>query len=155
MSLQITSLSTRYRVTPQGNLWEQDVPFIAVNATLKIEDDEHLFERTKTECQEYLETLTIDDPKKYEEFLLNWDFNYSSKYDGWGRAWIHNESPFVYIDKFSTFWFRDYVADSTVTRAIIAELEHYKEHGTLPSVYRHAEEYIIISHFHALDRYWD
>ena len=155
MPLEITSLSTRYRVTPQGNLWDQDIPFIAVIATFRIKNDEHLFERTKEECQEYRETLTIDDPKKYEKFLLNWDFNYSSKYDGYGRAWIHNESPFIYIDKFSTFWFRDYVADSTVTRAIIRELEYYRDYGKLPSVYRHAEEYVVLSLFHMLDRLWD
>lgn len=154
MALQITSLRTDYRVTPQGNVWMQDVPYIICNACFRITDDEHLFERTKAECEEYQRVISIKSPEDYENFLANWDLNFENGYD-YGRAWIHQESPFEYIEKFDVFHFREWIADSTVTRAIIAELEHYKEHGELPSVYRHAEEYIIISHFHALDRYWD
>ena len=153
--LKITNLRTNYRVTPEGNMWTQDVPFLVVNACFRITDDEPLWERTKAECEEYHSVLTIDDPKRYEKWLVNqWGFD-QFRYDGYSRAWTHQESPFVYIEKFDTFWFRQWVADSTVTRAIIAELEHYKEHGRLPSVYRHAEEYVVISHFHALERYWD
>ena len=152
MALTITSLRTNYRVTPEGNMWEQDVPFLVVNACFRITDDEHLWERTKAECEEYRQVLSIKSPEDYEEFLKDWDFTKGYDYD---RAWIRQESPFVYLEKFDTFHFREFVADSTVTRAIIAELEHFREHGKLPSVYRHAEEYIVISHFHALERYWD
>lgn len=152
--LKITSLRTDYRVTPEGNMWTQDVPYCIVNATFRITDDEHLWERTKVESEEYRQVLTIKSPEDYEEALKNWDLTFKNGYD-YGRAWTHNESPFVYLEKWDTFWFREWVADSTVTRAIIAELEHFREHGKLPSVYRHAEEYIVISHFHALERYWD
>ena len=152
--LELTSLRTDYRVTPKGNLWEQDVPFLMVNACFKITDDEHLWERTKAECEEYRKVLSIESPEHYEKWLEDWDLNFEHGYD-YGRTWIHQESPFVYIEKFDVFHFREFVADSTVTRAIIAELEYFKEHGKLSSVYRHAEEYIVISHFHALERYWD
>jgi hypothetical protein len=155
MALEITSLRTRYRVTPQGNLWYADVPYIFVNACFKVTDDEHLFLRTKAEADEYHEVLTIDDPERYEKHLLEDNFLTSPAYDGFGRAWSRKDPPFYYIEKFQTFWFRQWIADSTVTRAIIGELEHYKKHGKLPSVYRHAEEYIILSHFHCLDRLWD
>ena len=153
MALTITSLRVDERVTPEGNLWLQEVPFLTVNATFRITDDEHLLERTKADSENYRSVLTIDNAGRYESFLLNdvWD----SRYDGFGRAITFNDPVFMYLEKFSTFTFREYVADSPVTRAIIAELQYYKDHGKLPSVYRHAEEYIIISHFACLDRYWD
>ena len=155
MSLAITSLSVDERVTPEGNMYEESIPYLIVNACFKIEDDEHLFERTKAECEDYRSVLTVDDPKKYEEWLLDQDFSFSKTYEGYGRAWTHNDIHFHYIEKFNTFLFREWVADSTVTRAIISELQYYKENGRLPSVYRHAEEYIVMSHFQCLDRYWD
>ncbi len=37
--LELTSLRTDYRVTPEGNLWEQDVPFLAINASLRIKSN--------------------------------------------------------------------------------------------------------------------
>lgn len=154
MSLEITSLSTRYRVTPKGNLSDFDVPYIIVNATFRIENDSHLFERTKADAAEYRQVLTIDGPEDYETFLTNWDLTFKNGYD-FGRAWIHNNPPFQYLEKFNTFHFREWIAYSSVTQAIIAELEYYKKYGKLPSIYRHAEEYIIISHFCSLERYWD
>jgi hypothetical protein len=153
--LEITSLRADYRVTPQGNLWFADVPYIILNACFKITDDEHLLERTKAEAEEYRSVLTVDDPERYETWIANQCGFDQFRYDGHGRAWTHQDPPFYYIEKFQTFWFRQWIADSTVTRAIIAELEHYKEHGKLPSVYRHDEAYIITSHFHCLDRLWD
>lgn len=154
MTLTITSLRTDYRVTPEGNMWTQDVPYLIVNACLKIKDDEHLFERTKAETEDYRSVLTIESPESYEKFLTRWNFTFEKGYD-YGRAYIHQESPFVYIEKYETFWFRQWIADSTVTRTIVAELEYFKKHGKLPSVYRHAEEYVVMSHFSCLDRYWD
>ena len=154
MALTITSLRTDYRITPGGIIWTQDFPYIICNATFRITDDKHLFERTKAECEDYRQVLSIESPELYEKWLEDWDLNFENGYD-YKRVWIHNESPFVYLEKFNTFHFREWIADTAVTRTIIAELEHYKDFGKLPSVYRHAEEYIIISHFHALDRYWD
>lgn len=155
MTLTITSLRADYRVTPQGNLWYADVPYIILNACFKITDDEHLLIRTKADADEYNEVMTIDDPERYEKHLEQDNFLTSPAYDGFGRAWTRQDPPFYYLEKFNTFWFRQWIADSSVTRAIISELEYYKQHGKLPSVYRHAEEYIIVSHFHCLDRLWD
>ena len=154
MTLTITNLRVDERVTPEGNMWTQDVPYLIVNSCFKIEDDECLYERTKAECEDYQKVLTIKSPEDYEEFLANWDLTFENGYD-YDRAYIHQGAPYVYIEKFQTFHFRQWIADSTVTRSIIAELQYFKEHGKLPSVYRHAEEYIIMSHFNCLDRYWD
>ena len=79
MALTITSLRTDYRVTPEGNIWTQDVPYCVLNATFRITDDEHLFERTKAECEEYRQDLSIESPEHYEEFLKDWDF--TKKYE--------------------------------------------------------------------------
>ena len=155
MTLTITSIRVDERVTPEGNLWYNNVPFLGINATFKIEDDEHLFERIKAESENYRSVLTIDDPVKYEEWLMGAGWDFKTKYSGYGRAVAFNDPVFVYLEKFRTFWFREWIADSPVTCAIIAELEYYKQHGKLPSVYRHAEEYIVLSHFHCLGRYWD
>ena len=155
MSLTITSLRVDERVTPAGNLWYENVPYLIVNATFRITEDEHLLERTKADASEYSSVFTIDDPERYEQYLLEDNFLTSPPYDGFGKAWTRQDPPFYYLEKFNTFWFRQWIADSSVTRAIINELEYYKQHGKLPSVYRHAEEYIIISHFHCLDRLWD
>jgi len=154
MALTITSLRIDHRVTPQGNVWIEDVPFTIVNCTFRITDDEHFLERTKADASEYSRVLTVASPEDYEAALANWDLTFKNGYD-FGRAWTTQEPPFYYLEKFSTFHFREFVADSTVTRAIIAELEYFKEHGKLPSVYRHAEEYVVISLLHMLHRLWD
>lgn len=152
--LEITSLRTDYRITPEGNLWEQEVPFIAINACFRITDDECLLERTKADASEYQKVLTIRSPEDYEAALANWDLTFKNGYE-FGRAWTTQDPVFVYLEKFNTFAYREYVADCSVTRAIISELEYFKQHGKLPSVYRHAEEYVVISLFHMLDRLWD
>jgi len=136
-------------------MWAQDVPFLEINATFKVEDDEDLFECIRAESEGYRSVLTIDNPEKYEKWLLGAGWDFKTKYDGYGRAIAFNDPIFVYLEKFSTFHFRETVADSSVTRSILAELQYYKDHGKLPSVYRHAKECIIMSHFASLDRYWD
>lgn len=155
MSLVITSLRVNEGVTPEGNLWYASVPYLIVNACFKIEDDEHLLIRTKADAEDYREVTTIDDIPRYLKHIEEDDFLTSPRYDGFGRAWTYQDPPFYYLEKFNTFWFRQWIADSCVTRAILSELQYYKEHSKLPSVYRHAEEYVIVSHFQCLDRYWD
>jgi formylglycine-generating enzyme required for sulfatase activity len=49
----------------------------------------------------------------------------------------------------------EWVADCSVTRAIISDLEHYKNHGMLPTVYRTIDEGIILQHLRTLHSYWD
>lgn len=160
MSLTITSLRTDYRVTEGWfNGEPTDCPYIIVNCCFTIEDDEEEGNwsslRAKAEAEDYREVLTIDDPERYEKWLMRDGWDFKTKYDGYGRAWTHQDVPWRYIEKFDTFWFREWIADCEPTRAIIAELEHYKEHGKLPSVYRTMESEIILSHLRALQSYWD
>jgi hypothetical protein len=149
MSLIITSL----RVDAiQGEV----VPFLIVNCCFKVEPEAHdgyLWAQAKGDSEEYRQVLTIDDPEKYEESLLNWD--YSTRYDGYGKAWTHQDPVWEYIEKFDTFWFREWIADCKVTRAIIQELEFYRDNGRTLSVYRTIDEGIILQHLRTLQRYWD
>jgi hypothetical protein len=149
MTLTITSLRVDER---KGEV----VPFLIVNCCFKVDpdaNDGYLWAQAKGDSEEYRQVLTIDDPEKYEESLLNWD--YSQRYPGYGRAWTHQDPVWEYIEKFNTCWFREWIADCPVTRAIVKDLEHYKTHGMLPTVYRTIDEAIILQHLRTLQRYWD
>ena len=161
MSLTITSFKTSFRET-QG--WFNEEPYncayIIVNITFRIQDDEEEGNwsslRAKAEAEDYREVLTIDDPKRYEDWLMRPDgWNLSSRYDGYGRAWTFQDCPWRYIEKFDVFWFREWIADCSVTRAILNEIDYYRFHNKLPSVYRAMESEIILSHLRALQSYWD
>ena len=159
MALTITSLRVDSRKT-EGWFDGGTVacPYLICNVTFQITPDEDgnwSFERAKAEAEEYRQVLTIDDPKRYEDWLLNqWGFD-QFRYDGYGRSWTHQDCPWRYIEKFDTFWFREWIADCGPTRTIISELEYYKEHGKLPSVYRTMESEIILQHLRTLQGYWD
>jgi hypothetical protein len=157
MSLTITSLRVDAKATTFTTC--SDVPYLIVNCVFKCARSEYLHEdfawnQAKAWSEDYRQVLTIDDPTRYEEWITHhWDL--SEKYSGYGRAWVHEDPTWFYIPKFDCFHFREWVADCSVTRAIIAELEHYKEHGKLPSVYRTVESSIILSHLRTLHQYWD
>lgn len=162
MALTITNLRVDCRET-EG--WFQQgrspCPYLIVNVVFKCARSKDLHEdfawnQAKAWSEDYRQILTIDDPKRYEDWLVSpTGWNWSSKYDGYGKAWTHGDPPWRYIEKFDSFWFREWIADCSVTRAVIAELEHYKEHGTLSSVYRTMESSIILSHLRTLHEYWD
>ena len=151
MTLTITSL----RVDERGT----EVPFLIVNCTFKCDKDPESYDflqvQAKGDSEEYRKVLTIDDPEKYLEFIMDWDLNSRTPYPGYGRAWTHQDPVWQYIEKFDTFWFREWIADCPVTRAIVSDLAYYKEHGKLPTVYRSIDEGIILQHLRTLQSYWD
>ena len=158
--LKILNLRVDYRKSESPEPWPE-VPYAIVNVVFKCErtnnyDTDFAWCQAKGESEEYRQVLTIDDPKRYENWLMSPDgWSFSSKYDGYGRAWTHNDPVWRHIEKFDVFWFREWIADCAVTRSIIQELKYYKEHGSLPSVYRSIDECIILSHLETLQRYWD
>ena len=158
MTLTITNLRVDERAT-EGWFGEDRVacPFIILNVVFHVEKDEdtYTWERAKGMAEEYQKVLTIDDPERYENWICNQCGFDQFMYDGYSRAWTHQDRPWQYIEKFDCFWFREWIADCTVTRAIISELQHFKDHGCLPSVYRSVEEGIILTHLESLQRYWD
>jgi hypothetical protein len=160
MALQITNLRVDFRTSESPKPWP-NVPYMIVNCVFKCSrsndpGEDFVWCQAKGGSEEYTQVLTIDDPKRYDAWIcddLGWSL--SSKYDGYGRAWTHEDPTWRYIEKFDCFWFREWVADCTVTRAIVSELAYYKEHGKLPSVYRSVEDGIILSHLRTLHSYWD
>lgn len=156
MSLTITSFNVRYCNT-EGWFNGEDCPYFVCNVVFKIKrDEDYTWERAKAESEEYSRVLTIDDPERYEAWLVSpegWDLD--KRYDGYDKAWINNDPSWRYIEKFDCYWFREWIADSTVTRALVSELEHYYKHGKLPSVYRTIEPEIVLKHLRTLQSYWD
>jgi hypothetical protein len=149
MTLTITSLRVDER---KGEV----VPYLIINCCFTVEpdaNDGYLWAQAKGDSEEYRQVLTIDDPEKYEESLLTWD--YTTRYPGYGRAWTHQDPVWEYIEKFDTFHFREWIADGPVTRAVISDLEYYKEYSKLPGVYRSVDEGIILQHLRTLQSYWD
>jgi hypothetical protein len=149
MTLTVTSLRVDER---KGEV----VPFLIVNCCFRVDPDSndgYLWAQAKGDSEGYRQVLTIDDPEKYEESLLTWDF--SIRYPGYGRAWTHHDPVWEYVEKFDTFHFREWIADGPVTRAVISDLEYYKEHKKLPTVYRTIDEGIILQHLRTLQSYWD
>ena len=159
-TLKITNLRVDYRNTPTPENWP-DVPYLIINVVFRCDrsdsyDTDFAWAQAKAHSEEYRKVLTIDDPERYDAWIMSPDgWNWSSKYDGYGRAWTHEDPTWRHIEKFDVFWLREWVADCSVTRAIIAELEYYREHGKLPSVYRATDECIILSHLRTIHSYWD
>jgi hypothetical protein len=161
MTLTITNLRVDFRKSESPKPWP-DVPYLIVNCVFRCArtndyGTDFAWHQAKAYSEEYRQILTLDDPERFDAWLMDPDgWNLSSKYDGYGRAWTHEDPAWKYIEKFDCFWFRSWSADCTVTRAIIAELEYYRKHGKLPSVYRSVDEGIILSHLRTLgETYWD
>jgi hypothetical protein len=160
MALTITSLRVDKRKSPEGASYGGDIPYLIVNATWKImqdDDDEsdYLLNVAKAEAEEYGKVLTIESPEDYEKWLLTWDFTFETSYPGHKNCWTHKECPWNYIEKFQTFWFREWIADGPVTRAAIDEIRHFKETGKMLSEYRTVDGQIMLEHIRTLHRYWD
>ena len=159
MGLKITSLRIDKRNSTNES-FGGPVPYLIVNATWKITQDgddesDYLFNVSKAEAEEYGKVLTIESPEDYEEWLTNWDFNFETGYPGYKHCWTHRECPWHYIEKFDTFHFREWIADSAVTQALLNEIVYYKATGTMLSEYRTIPGQIILEHFQTLGRYWD
>lgn len=159
MALTITNLRVDYR-SSESLQGYPNVPYAIFNCVFKCDrsnnyDTDFAWAQAKAFSEEYRKVLTIDDPERYDAWLMRDGWNLDGKYDGYGKAWTHEDPTWRYIEKFDVFWLREWIADCAVTRAVIAELQYYKEHGKLPSVYRSTDECIILSHLRTLHSYWD
>ena len=160
MTLKITSLRIDRRKSPEDSSYGGDVPYLIVNSTWRIEQDgdeesDYLLNVAKAEAEEYGKVLTIESPEDYEKWLLNWDFNFDKSYPGFKHRWTHRDCPWHYIEKFQTFHFREWIADSVVTQALLNEIVYYKATGEMLSKYRTIPGQVILEHFQTLGRYWD
>lgn len=130
------------------------VPYLVVNCTFKVDPNSHLWESVKAESEEYCNSLSVDDPKKYEQWITGESVFGQLSYPGYYHAWVQQDPVWSYIEKFDTFWVREWVADCPVVRAAIAELEFYKNKGHLGTVYRSTDSCIILRHLRTIDQYW-
>jgi hypothetical protein len=159
MTLKITSLRIDRRESSNDS-YGGDLSYLIVNATWKVtqdgdDEDNFLFDLAKAEAAEYGKVLTIESPEDYEKWLLNWDFNFDKSYPRYKHCWTHRDCPWYYIEKFNTFHFREWIADSVVTQALLNEIVYYKATGEMLSKYRTIPGQIILEHFQTLGRYWD
>jgi hypothetical protein len=159
MGLKITSLRIDRRESPEDS-YGGPCPYLIVNSTWRITQDDseessYLFDAAKKEADEYGRVLTIDSPSDYEKWLETWDFNFQTGYPGYKHCWTHRDCPWTYLEKFNTFHFREWIADSIVTQAILNEIVYYKATGEMLSKYRTIPGQVMLEHFQTLGRYWD
>jgi len=158
MTVTITHLSWRPKMTPPVGPWPA-VPYIIANICWRVEpggdDDEGTHEIFLSATEDYHKVLTVDDPKLFDDYLVS-DAGFGLfNYPGLEHRYTFNDQKWRYIEKFGTFWLREWIVDSPVTRAILKELEVYKRTGKLESVYRATDSHILYNHFDSLQRYWD
>ena len=70
-------------------------------------------------------------------------------------TWTYADPFLIYLKKFDTFWYRDYISDCAVTRAVLSELSHFKDTQSLRDTYRFTDSSIILRHVETLHKYWD
>jgi hypothetical protein len=153
MTVTITSLNWREKMTPPVGPWPA-VPYLICNATWRVEDEE-MKDLFMGQTESYRKVLTIDDPDKFDKYIEESTGLELFEYDGFDRRHIFNDTKWHYLPKFGVFWWRQYVADCTVTRSALKELEVYQKTGKLPSVYRGTDEYIVYQLLSTLDSFWD
>ena len=159
MTITITHLSWREKITPAVGPWPE-VPYLIANVTWRVtpdgDDDIHTLKSFLSATEDYSEVPTIDDSAKFEAFVeSNGVIDVFRNYPGIEKRSIFNDKKWHYLEKFNTFWAREWVVDCTVTRAVLQELEIYQKLGKFPSVYRGVDSHIIYQHIDTLQRYWD
>jgi len=158
MTVTITHLSWRPKMTPPVGPWPA-VPYLIVNITWRVapggDDDEGTHGIFLGATKDYQKVLTVDDPEQWDEYLASVNGLDMLKYPGLQRRYTLSDPKWRYLPKFDTFWLREWIVDSPVTRAILKELEVYKRTGKLESVYRATDSHILYNHFESLQRYWD
>ena len=153
MTIRITSLSWREKITPPVDPWPA-VPYLICNATFRVEVEE-MKDWFMGPTESYRRVLSIKDPGEFEKYIEESVGLTMFEYDGFDHRHVFNDPKWRYLKKFSTFWWRQYVADSSVTRAALKELEVYQKTGKLQSVYRGTDEYIVYQLLSTLDSFWD
>ena len=176
MAIKILDLSYKAKQRGGGVLQENGgfveyppVPYMIINCVFKISDDPHLYSEAKTKSMMYRKVVKTKSPEEEDrEFEERW----SDAPDGVdGRIqflldvvnskpapeqfWTYGEQYWNHVEKFDIFWFREWVADSPITREILKELRFFQTEGKLPTVYRTIDEGIVLKHLETLWNYWD
>ena len=152
--IKITSFSVRKKVSEPGAYAYREIPYLICNMTFKVDKDADSFtwDRYIRESGYYCKMMVVESEKEYDKYLNgeidNTEGNMRIKS-------VVKEPLFEYLEKFQTFHYRGYVADCTVTNAVLDELRYYNELGRFPSTYRHNDGSIFLRHIKTLDEFWD
>lgn len=152
--ITITSFSLLRKITEAGKYSFTEIPYIHVNITFRVDKgaDSFTWDRYIRESGFYCKAMVVESEEEYDRYLNgeveNTDGNMCIKS-------VLKDPLFDYLEKFETFHFRSYIADCTVTNAVLNELSYYNELGRFPSVYRHTDGSIFLRHIKTLSEYWD
>ena len=177
--IQILDLSWRSRSSGGGQLTEKgfwrypSVPFLIVNCVFRC-DPGYYKDKAMGRARDYKKVIVTGSPEEeemafkaqYEEqmiakdsdeeldFLADW-VNRANREPPKPQVWTYDDPLWHHIEKFNVFWFREWVADCTVTRAALQELRLYQTEGSVRSVYRTTDEEIVLKHLETVQSYWD
>ena len=177
--IQILDLSWRSRSSGGGQLTENgfwrypSVPYLLVNCVFRC-DPGYYRDKALNRAQEYKQVTVTGSPEEEEaafqaqlqEAMVKEDseegydmladfINQANNQPQPKRVWTYDDPLWHHIEKFNVFWFREWVADCTVTRAALQELRLYQTEGSVRSPYRTTDEEIVLKHLETLQSYWD
>jgi hypothetical protein len=177
--IHILDLSWRAKLGGGGNLKEDGtwthskVPYLIVNCVFRC-DPGYYRDRAMGRAQDYRLVTVTGSPEEEErafqaqmeeamvkeaseegyDMLADW-INRANNQPTPKRVWTYDDPLWHHIEKFNVFWFREWVADCSVTRAALQELRLYQTEGSVRSVYRTTDEEIVLKHLETIQSYWD
>jgi hypothetical protein len=168
--IQILDLSWRSRSSGGGQLTENgfwrypSVPYLLVNCVFRC-DPGYYRDKALNRAQDYRQVIVTGSPEEEEaafqreseegfDVLADW-VNRVNRSEPKPKVWTYDDPLWHHIEKFNVFWFREWVADCTVTRAALQELRLYQTEGSVRSVYRTTDEEIVLKHLETIQSYWD
>ncbi len=166
-SLKITSFRWDARQSAIG-----EVPYIIANITWRIDRKtfwgESLWTQMKAKSENYVQVTTTGTPEEEEAIMeaawrdegdggdnIGGWIEYLRVNNRWGKAWTHQDATWQYIEKFDTFWLREWVTDCGVVRELLKELNHFYKTGKTLYTHRGVDDGVIMLHLETLNRYWD
>jgi hypothetical protein len=177
--IHILDLSWRARSAGGGQLKEDgfwkwpSVPYMIVNCVFRC-DPGYYRDKAIARSQVYKQVVVTGSPEEEErsfqaqleesmvaresdegyDFLADW-VNRANNQPTPKRVWTYDDPLWHHIEKFNVFWFREWAADCTVTRAALQELRLYQTEGSVKSIYRATDEEIVLKHLETIQSYWD
>lgn len=177
--IHILDLSWRARSSGGGQLTESgfwkypSVPYLIVNCVFRC-DPGYYRDKALNRSRDYKQVVQTGTPEEEElafqanleelmigrgsdeegDLLADW-VNIANREPRKPMVWTYDDPLWHHIEKFDVFWFREWVADCTVTRAALQELRLYQTEGSVRSVYRSTDEEIVLKHLETLQSYWD
>jgi hypothetical protein len=158
----------------ENGFWRYpSVPYLLVNCVFRC-DPGYYRDKALNRAQDYRQVIVTGTPEEEEQafqaqreeqmidvgtdeefdFLADW-VNRVNNSPVSQKVWTYDDPLWHHIEKFNVFWFREWVADCTVTRAALQELRLYQTEGSVRSVYRTTDEEIVLKHLETIQSYWD